>query len=113
MYLRYLKLSAISFGVVPDDEIGPYLRHLLFLEDFLVFGSSIGCCSAYPFRFHVGDQEPIRKRATPLAKEARDWVKGYTRAQVQLGVLREVNRSVEHDPSFVVNAVFVRGGQTQ
>jgi hypothetical protein len=74
LYLRYLKLKEVTFGIVPEDEWHKYYNDLLEVEKYLVFGNSIGEAREYPFIFTVENTDPIRKRATPLPKEARDWV---------------------------------------
>jgi hypothetical protein len=75
-----------------------YYQDLLLIEDFLVWGSSIGLAPDYPFNFKVDDTERICKKPTPLAKESRDWVNEFMKSQVKLGVYREVDRSKEDDP---------------
>ena len=99
----------VKFGINTKFE-KEYLHDLLIIEDFLVWGASIGWAEEYPFNFKVEDDERIAKKPTPLAKEARDWVNKFMKGQVELGVYREVDRSKEDDPQFAVNVVLVRGG---
>lgn len=54
---------------------GFIIRNLLLVEDFLVWGGSIGWCPFYPFAFATNDTTPIKNRATPLLKEVREWVR--------------------------------------
>ena len=77
LYLRYLKLKDVKFGIVPEEQWHKYYNDLLEVENYLVFGSSIGEVKQYPFIFTVENTEPIRKKPTPLPKEARDWVNDY------------------------------------
>lgn len=111
MYLRYLRMKQVKFGANVGDK-RKYYQDLLEVEDYLVWGSSIGCATQYPFRFEVDDLEKIRKKPTPLPKKARDWVNNYVGEQIELGVLREVDRSNESDPLFVINLVLVKNGQS-
>ena len=69
-------MCSVKFGI-NTKFAKDYYRDLLVIEDFLVWGASIGYASEYPFRFKVDDAERICKKPTPLAKEARDWVNNF------------------------------------
>ena len=52
-------------------------------------------------------------KATPPAREERQFVARETQKQEDLGVLRRIDRGKERDPVFVTNLVLVKGGQSQ
>lgn len=71
-------MKSVKFGI-NTKFLKDYYKDLLIVEDFLVWGSSIGFAPDYPFRFKVDDDERICKKPTPLTKEARDWVNRFMR----------------------------------
>ena len=73
--MRYLRFKDITFGEVPKSEWHKYFRELVEVEHSLVWGSSIGDCWEFPFKFHVEDPTPIKAKPMPLAKGPREWVR--------------------------------------
>jgi hypothetical protein len=51
-------MKSIKFGI-NTKFVKDYYRDLLIIEDFLVWGGSIGYAPEYPFRFKVDDTERI------------------------------------------------------
>lgn len=73
--MRYLKLNKLTFEAVPNKEWYKYFWELLLYEPALVFGDSIGLCEEFPFDFKVLDENPLKMKPMPLARQERDWVR--------------------------------------
>ena len=108
--MRYLKFNHITFPIVPEEDWKYYFQDLVHLEHGLVFGDCIGECDIMPFTFEVADKTPIREKPIPYPEEARKWAREYCAKQVELGVMEEVVRGRDPDPTFVCNAVLVKEG---
>lgn len=109
LYLRYRKLSKIKFDQVPVEWWGRLFQDLLFFEDGLVFGNSIGLVEQFPFKFHVEDPSPLREKPIQYARAEREWIEKYMTEQEQLGVVKRVTPGSD-EPTFAVGAVLVREG---
>ena len=58
-YLKYLKLSKMTFPVVPREDWGPYLQNLVALEPGLVFQDIIGLAGNTPFTLILTNPTPV------------------------------------------------------
>lgn len=109
LYLRYRKFEKLSFDQVPEEHWGQLFQDLLFFEDGLVFGNSIGCVDEFPFKFNVEDETPLREKPIQYAREERNWIEEYLTDLEELGVVRRINPG-DPEPTFAVNAVLVKDG---
>lgn len=112
LYQRYLWLHKLEFPAAPKEMWPRLYQDLLRVEAGLVYGDAIGLVAEHPFRFTVEDGTPIRQKPRPLPARERQWVREYVGAQEALGILKKVPPGGE-EPVFAVNAVLVKGGQSQ
>ena len=110
LYIRYLRLSPVTFGVVPRSEWGPFLRDLVVMEPSLVWGEVIGCAEKFPFRLQVEDQRPLRQKPIVYPRAEREWIARYVANMEALGLVERVRSGWHPDPVVTSSVVLVRGG---